>query len=74
MAKFKKEVLDCIKADPDLFSLVAKEMDIKPTSMIQTIDRNSTTLNQYSVVKAVADYLKKDPSDLVEEETEEAKL
>lgn len=65
MSKFKQEVLDKIKADPDLFTIVTKALGIKPTSMEQTINRNGVTLNQYSIVKAVADYLKKRPEDLL---------
>jgi hypothetical protein len=67
MAKFKQEVLEVIKTDPDLFGKVAKEMGIKPTSLAQNIDRNGNTLNQYSVVALVADHLGKNPQDLVEE-------
>jgi hypothetical protein len=68
MAKFKQEVIEAIKADADLFALVAKEMDIKPTSVHENLKRNGKSLNQYSVIAAVAKYLKKKPSDLVEEE------
>lgn len=66
MAKFKKEILEQIKTDPDLFTLVTKALGIKPTSLQQTIDRNGKTINQYGIVKAVADYLKKKPEDLLE--------
>lgn len=66
MAKFKQEILDMIKSDPDLFTIVTKALGIKPTSMEQTINRNGVTLNQYGIVKAVADYLKKKPEDLLE--------
>lgn len=65
MSKFKQEILDKIKSDPDLFTIVTKALKIKPTSMEQTINRNGVTLNQYGIVKAVADYLKKKPEDLV---------
>lgn len=71
MAKvFKAEVLEKMKSDADLFALVAKEMDVKPSSLIQIIYRNGNNINQYSIVKLVADYMKKDPEDLLEEETE----
>lgn len=69
MAKFKQEVLDKIKEDVDLFGLVAKAMNIQPASLGPTIARNGASLNQFSVVKAVADYLKKDPEDLLEPDT-----
>jgi hypothetical protein len=66
MAKFKQAVLDKIKEDADLFSAVAKAIGIKPTSLPQTLERNGNTLNQYSVVKAVSDYLEQDPKELLE--------
>lgn len=68
MAKFKQEILEKIKADPKLFIAVAEEMGIKPQSLAANIDRNGTTLNQYSVVTVVASYLKMDANDLVEED------
>lgn len=67
MAKFKKEILDKIKTDPDLYTLVVKAMEIQPSSLGVILERNGKTLNQYSVVKVVADYLKKDPSEILEE-------
>lgn len=71
MAKFKTEVLEKIKTDPDLFAAVAKALDIMPTSLGETIKRNGTTLNQYSIVTLVAFHLGVDPEDLVESETVE---
>ena len=71
MAKFKQEVLNRMKADPDLFAALCKAMDVKPSSMTNTIDRNSGTLNQYNIVALVADHLGKNPEDLLEEESEE---
>lgn len=68
MAKFKTEILQKIKDDPYLFASVCKALDIKPVSLPVTIDRNANSINQYSIVKLVADYLKMDPEDLVEEE------
>lgn len=72
MAKFKQEILDKIKSDADLFAAVAKEMEIKPQSLASGIDRNGAAINQYSVVKVVADYLKCDPEELLENEQETA--
>lgn len=69
MAKLKQEVLSEIKSDSDLWSLVADKMGIKPISLGQMLQRNGATLNQYSVVKAIADYLGLNPQDIVEEET-----
>jgi hypothetical protein len=73
MAKFKQEVLETMKTDPDLFSALAKELGIKPTSLPITIDRNGATLNQYSIVTLVATHLGKDPDDLLEKNTEDIK-
>lgn len=71
MAKFKKEVLDQIKADVDLFASVAREMRVKPVTLAANIDRNGNNLNQYSIVTLVASHLGKDPEDLLEEEQPE---
>lgn len=67
MAKFKTEVLDKIKSDPDLFALVAKASNCSPGSLHAMISRNGKMLNQYSVVTAVAEYLKTQPGELVAE-------
>lgn len=74
MAKFKQEILEKIKSDPDLFVLVAKALGVKPVSLPQTIDRNGTSLNQYSIVTLVASHLGVGPDEIVESETiEESK-
>lgn len=73
MAKFKKEILERIKADADLFAAVAKEMNLKPISLVSSIDRNGNALNQYGVVKVVSDFLKQSPEELMEEELESTK-
>lgn len=70
MAKFKKEILDKIKSDTDLFAAVAKKMDIKPTTLAATIDRNGNNLNQYSIVTLVAEFLDVKPEELLEDESE----
>lgn len=72
MAKFKQEVLDKIKNDPDLFAEVAKAMDVKPVSLPQIIQRNGNNINQYHIVKLVATHLGEDPDTLIEEDTEPA--
>lgn len=72
MAKFKQEVLDAMKSDPDLFSALCKTMGVKPSSMTNTIDRNGGTLNQFQIVTLVASHLGKTPEELLEEETETA--
>lgn len=66
MARFKQEILDKIINDPDLFAIVAKTVGLKPTSMAVTIRRNGNSLNQYSVIVAVAEYLDKEPEELLE--------
>ena len=71
MAKFKKEILEAIKSDPDLFIAVAKSLGIKPTSMAETIKRNSNNLNQYSIVTLVASHFGLSPDEVVEENSEE---
>lgn len=68
MAKFKQEVLNLIKTDPDLFAAVAKAMDIKPVTLAATIDRNGNNINQYSIVTLVANHLGVVPEELLEEE------
>lgn len=73
MSKFKQEVLDKIKSDMELFTSIGKALGLKPTSITGTIDRNGATLNQYSIVKLVSDYLKVDPEELVEELEEATK-
>lgn len=71
MAKFKQEVLDVMKSDPDLFAKLAKALDIKPISLPETIKRNANPLNQYSIVTLVASHLGKEPEELLEEESED---
>lgn len=68
MAKFKQEVIELIKADADLFAIVAKALDVRPTSVHETLKRNGRALNQYNVVTAVAQYLKKPADELIQAE------
>lgn len=68
MAKvLKKEVLDTIRADVELFAKVATELDVKPVTLAATIGRNGNNLNKYSVVALVAEHLGTDPEQLMEE-------
>lgn len=71
MSKFNQKTLDEIVNDPDLFALVCKLMDVKPVSLPLLLKRNGNNLNQYSVIKAVADYKKCDPEELLEKTTAE---
>lgn len=73
MAKFKKEILDKIKSNTDLFAAVAKKMGIKPTTLAATIDRNGNNINQYSIVTLVAEFLDAKPEDLLEKAKEPVK-
>lgn len=71
MAKFRKEVLDLMENDPDLFIKIKEALGIKPGSLPMTIRRNGNVLNQYTIVALVADHLGKNPEDLLEQETDE---
>lgn len=73
MAKFKIEVLEIMKNDPELFIMLAKAMDIQPGSVKMAIERNGKRLNQFNIVKMVAEYLKKEPEELLDEEPSEVK-
>lgn len=73
MAKLNQATRDRIKGDPELFGKVAKAMDIKPISLIRMLDKNGATLNQFPVVTLIADYLKKAPEELLEDEVSEVK-
>jgi hypothetical protein len=71
MTKFTQETIEKIKADPDLFAAVCKDLGIRPTSLLETMKRNGNKLNNDSTVKLVADHLDVDPSTLVEVVSEE---
>lgn len=69
MAKvFKKEVLNQIRGDVDLFGKVCKAMDVTPAYLPVALARNGNSVNQYSIVALVADHLGKDPDELLEEQ------
>lgn len=72
--KFKQEVLDKIKSNPDLFAVVATAMNVMPTSLPVILDRNGNSLNVYTVVKAVSDYLKVKPESLLERYSKEKEV
>jgi hypothetical protein len=71
MAKFKQVVIDRMESDADLFATVSKTLKIKPISLPQALKRNGNTLNQYSVVAAVAGHLGCEPDELLEKESTE---
>ena len=66
MSRFKTEVLERMKSDPDLFALVAKSLGNNPASLHMVIHRNGNRLNQYAVVKAVSEYLRIPADELIE--------
>jgi hypothetical protein len=68
MAKFKTEVIDKIKADARLYAVVSEAAGVQPASLPIILNRNGRTLNQYSVVAAVANYLGVNTEDIVIEE------
>lgn len=68
MTKFKQEILKEIRVDINLFAAVSQALKIKPESLIKSLRRNGKLLNQYHVVELVANYLKKDVSEIVEAE------
>lgn len=71
MAKYKQEVLEKIKSDPDLFSVVLKAMKIKPGSLLQALIRESNTITEYDIVVLVASHLGVEPDDVVENDCKE---
>jgi len=66
--KLSTETLDILKSDPDLFHKVCKEMKVKPSSLVTIINRNSATLNRFSVVQIISDYLKVKAESLMQKE------
>lgn len=66
MAKLKREVLDQVKSNADLFAAVAKEIGVKPASLPVILDRNGNSINQYGVVTLIAEFLGTEPETLVE--------
>ncbi len=65
--RFKQEVIDRMLNDADLYALVAKEKSVKPANLGTVIRRNGGSINEYRVVKTVADYLGVDPEELMVE-------
>jgi hypothetical protein len=65
--KLKEIVKEAIKSDSDLFSIVSKELDIKPYSLPGALATNNNRLTQYHVIKKIAEYMKCEPNELMEE-------
>lgn len=78
MTKYKPDVLEKIKSDPNLFSAVLNAINresviMKPGSLLQALIRQSKSISDYDIVILVASYLGMDPDDVIEKEsTEEA--
>lgn len=66
MTKFKKEVIDLMLTDPVLYGQISTAKCIKPASLGTVIRRNGNAINQYAIVKLVAEYTGKQPDELVE--------
>lgn len=67
MKRFNSETLDAIRQDADLFAAVSKAMGISPSSLPTNLNRNSSKLNEYSVVKLVAEFKGVEPDSLLED-------
>jgi hypothetical protein len=71
--QLSKEALEAINTNPKLFGTICDLLDIKPTTLIAHLQRNSTRLNQYVVVMAVAETMGLTPDDILEEKEAVAK-
>lgn len=67
MKRFTQEILDLMLTDPILYGLIAKEKSIMPASLDTVIKRNGSSINEYRIVKLVADYLGRDMESLLEQ-------
>ena len=67
MTKFKQEIIELMLNDPRLFALICEAKAVKPSNLGIVIRRNGNSINQYGIVKIVADYLGRDPDELIEE-------
>lgn len=67
MERLTKEALDAVASDPILFGKVCKLMNLRPTSLPMTMERNGNNINRYSVVLCIAEHLQREPKELVKE-------
>lgn len=67
MTKFKQGVLEMMLTDVDLYAKVAKAKGVRVANLGTVIRRNGSSINQYGIVKLVADHLGVSPDDVVEE-------
>ena len=68
-SRLNTETIAAIRADVDLYSALCKHLDIKPSSMNNTLSRNNS-LTDYDTLKMLSEYTGKETSDLIEEFTE----
>ena len=66
MTRLKQEVLDVMISDPDLYCAIAKAKGVAPGSVHTIISRNGKSINEYGILKLVAEYLGRDIDSLVE--------
>ncbi len=66
MTKFKQEVVDKMLTDPQLYAAIAEAKGVLPSSLGTVIKRNGSSINQYHIVALVADYLGKEPLEILE--------
>ncbi len=66
MTKFKKEVINLMLTDPILYGKIAEAKGVKPANLGTVIRRNGNAINQYAIVKLVAEYTGRQPDELVE--------
>ena len=71
--QMKKDALEEINKNSKLFGTICDLLEIKPTTLIAHIQRNSERLNQYVVVLAVSEAMGIAPSDIMEPKNEVAK-
>ena len=64
--RLRQETLDRIVGDPELHHLVCVLLEVSPASVVGSVRRNGSKINQYYIVKEVAKYLGRNPDDIVE--------
>lgn len=64
--RLRQETLDRIVGDPELHHLVCVLLEVSPASVVGSVRRNGSKINQYYIVTAIAKYLGKHPDDIIE--------
>jgi len=67
MKKLKREILDQIASDPELFAKVCIRSGSKPVNLYRSLELNGNKINSYSVVMCIAEHLHREPCELLEE-------